>query len=1053
MLLYIALLTSAALAQPQQGTLSGTLFGVSGKGNAVLIFTNQSNGAVQRVTPNVNGGFTVSLPPGTYKVEVEREGFRQTARQNIEVTGGASSQVNVTIEGGPQIEAVEIKAEAPGAQDSGSEIGTGFTSGTVRTLPIFDRNYQELNGQVSGVTPPISGFPLTFDPQRNRQYNTNGLPAYTNDYLSEGITLREPFTNEMAIRILPDEAVKQLDAITDNYPSREGFAMGSISNVYPRPGTNGVHGSLFGFITDDFFRTRDPFVTTGQPQPTLHDRQFGGTIGGAIVRDRLFYFLSYQGNINDGSNTQFATVPTAAEAAGNFSGLGYPIYNPVTGLVNGVGRLPFAGGIIPRANINPVSMAYLSYLPSPNLPFAANNLEQNVHYFDRGNVLDGRMDYHIANNVTGFFRYGWSSFNSRDNSIFGPVIGGDTLGTLRNHHASASLAGNWHGMIAELRLGYSRYRNAILPGGDTTAFSSQLAGLGFGPGTSGIVPSLAVEGLGVLGTPINVPAKDVDNNYEGAANFHLYHGRNELIFGADVRDMNSSGFPNFAFGTTGSFTFGPGATSLVTGTIPTAAAFAQSFASFLVGTPSTSGLFSPVSTPTYHQRQYAGFIGDMIRFRHFTLNAGLRYEVYSPVSVNAASIFNLSASSLSSGNSVGNYYYKNFQPRVGIAIPITTNTVIRGSYVINSFPLPFSLLPINIAGAGTSLGAYGTYAFTPFVIPTAGAAGGTTPSNIPYVVNDLTRDPYVQSYYFLVEQSLRWGFLFNAGYLGNVTRELPFVKNLNAALPGSGIAGIPIAGQTAGLYLEGNGLISNYNSLQVNLNKRLSKGAGFSVAYAWSKALDYGTYLINPFNLSSNYGPADWDRNEMLTISHIFNLSWGSHANSNMFARALANWKLNGVFRWATGTPYNVYADPLGCACPGVAGNFAPGTMTGLVPPFTGILASATPSANVNGKATFNPTLFTAPPVGSFGNLGRNALRGPDLTVYNLSLFKAFAVHENTTLELRAEAYNLFNSTQLGNPYANVSLGTFGSPTPLTTSDGLFGGAGRTFVLGARVLF
>jgi hypothetical protein len=112
MLLYIALLTSAALAQPQQGTLSGTLFGVSGKGNAVLIFTNQSNGAVQRVTPNVNGGFTVSLPPGTYKVEVEREGFRQTARQNIEVTGGASSQVNVTIEGGPQIEAVEIKAEA-----------------------------------------------------------------------------------------------------------------------------------------------------------------------------------------------------------------------------------------------------------------------------------------------------------------------------------------------------------------------------------------------------------------------------------------------------------------------------------------------------------------------------------------------------------------------------------------------------------------------------------------------------------------------------------------------------------------------------------------------------------------------------------------------------------------------------------------------------------------------------------------------------------------------------------------------------------------------------
>lgn len=1058
---------SPVLAQPQSGTLSGTLSGLNGNTSAVVIFTNTATTASQRVTPKADGTFSVNLPPGSYRVDVERNGFRQTARQNIDVTAGTTSQVNVTVEGGPNIEAVEVRANAPGAQESGTEIGQGITTGTVRELPVYDRNYQGLIANVSGVTPPIAGFPLTFDPQLSRQYDTNGLPPFVNDTTSDGITVREPYTNELAVRILPDEAIQQLNVVTGNYPAREGFAAGTISNVFPRPGTNGVHGSLFGFVTDDYFRTSDPFTTTGFPQPTLHDRQYGGTIGGALSPDRLFFFLSYQGQINDGSNTQFATVPTASELLGNFSGAGTTIYNPFTGLVTGAGRSAFPGNIIPASSIDPVSALYLGLLPAANLPYAANNLEQNVQYGVRSNDLDGRLDYHFSNNVSGFLSYGWSTINAGQNSIFGPVVGGPTLDTLRNQHAAGSIVGNEHGVIMEIRAGYSRYRNLIGPATGAFGFNSALAGLGFSTANvpANVIPSVTIDGMGTLGTPINLPVKDLDDNYEGAANFHVYHGRNEVVFGADIRDDTSFGFNNFAFGAAGSFQFGPGATSLLNSGVAPGAAFAQSLAAFELGTASQSAVFSTTTAPRYNQVIYGGYVGDTVRLRHISFNLGFRYEVYSPVTVNSASAFNLGTNILTPTTSIGSYYYKNLDPRVGIAFRLTDNTVIRTSYSIMSFPMPFGLLPINIAGTGTSIGVPGTYGFAPFQLP-IGQTSTSIASAIPYYANNLTRNPYVQSYYFMVEQSAPWGFLMNAGYVGNITRELPYMTNVNAALPGTGLAGLPYAGVgvSTPVYLEGNGLTSNYNSLQVNISKRLSKGASFAVAYTYSKALDYGVngiYLINPFNTASNYGPADWDHQQMVTVSQIFNLSWGHPSDQwrqSILGKVLGDWRLNGIFHYATGSPYNIYADSLGCNCPGVsaalpAGLVAP-NFNGFAAPTPGVpvvLASSL-GTGVNGRATFNPALFTSPQ-NSLGNLGRNAAIGPTLVDDNLALFKQFPVRENTTVELRAEAYNLLNRTLFGTPYSNVSVGNFGTSTPYTPLNGLLGGGGRTFVLGARILF
>jgi hypothetical protein len=273
------------------------------------------------------------------------------------------------------------------------------------------------------------------------------------------------------------------------------------------------------------------------------------------------------------------------------------------------------------------------------------------------------------------------------------------------------------------------------------------------------------------------------------------------------------------------------------------------------------------------------------------------------------------------------------------------------------------------------------------------------------------------------------------GYQGSRGRQLPYSRTL-AALPGTGTAGLPFfgTGRTAFTTERSTGLNSDYNSLQVNLTKRFASGLAFTGAYTFSKALDYGFDLLDPFTRQNNYGVADWDRTHILAVSHLWQLPFGAgtpYANSGWVGHVLGNWELNGILRWATGTPYTVTADPLLCACPGVSA----------------VRANLSGPASINGQANFDRSLFSSPSSG-FGDLGRNVFRGPDLFTYNLALFRNFQVKENLKLELRAEAYNLTNTTNYINPVTSLNSPAFGRT--LGTFNGI---AGRQFQLGGRFLF
>jgi hypothetical protein len=316
-----------------------------------------------------------------------------------------------------------------------------------------------------------------------------------------------------------------------------------------------------------------------------------------------------------------------------------------------------------------------------------------------------------------------------------------------------------------------------------------------------------------------------------------------------------------------------------------------------------------------------------------------------------------------------------------------------------------------------------------------GALAGNLPASM---LQHSPDTPYVQSFSAQVQQEFTGGMMLALGYVGTLGRHLPFLWEGNAAMPGTGVAGLPFnsLGRTSSTLMYDSGLTNNYNSLQVNLSKRFAQGLSFLASYTWSKALGYTSedgFLLNPFDLRSNYGPLDYDRQHVLSISHLWELPFGRRGGS-MAATILGGWQLNGIFTWNTGTPLTITADPTGCECPG---NVVLANLNG------------SPFLNDDGPGFLNPAAFSAPPRGQFGSLGRGMLRGRDNWNYDLSLFKGFRVRDRFNLELRGEAYNLTNSTHYGPPVTSLFAPDFGQSLS-TVRGNTFG---RQVNLGVRFLF
>lgn len=1055
-----AFIVGAPMLWAQNGELTGRITDNRGNtmGNVVIVITDASGGT-QRVVSGPDGTFTVTtLTPGAYTVQVESpDGTKRPGSQSITITSGAPSQIEVTFDSAAERSstttgAVEIKAISPTLQTDSAEVSRQYGTQTVRSLPVIDRNHYELIGLMPGVTPPLVSLDRVQDPQRTRLYNVNGQPSYANVFYQDAAYGNEQFSGRVS-RVAPNESIQALNVRTSNYNAEYGFAGGSWANTVTRPGTNRVHGSLFAFHTNEFFTSRNPLNVTNNPDPKFNVNQFGGSAGGPVIKDRMFFFVSYEGFMQRGDQLSFATVPTAAVRTGNFADFAPSgtIYDPRTGITSGAGRTPFPGGQIPVNRLNPLAQTLLGYVPLPNQSGFVNNLIANAPLYDSTHRFDGKIDHRFSERTVGYLRYGFTHGLVQRSSLLGP-LGDAAQSGLRNHNAVANVSHNFgNTALVEFRMGYNRYRNLLTPFGDAAALNGALGGFGFANG----LPEIQIAGLTGFGLPGNFPSKQVNNTYNPALNVIIHQGIHSLKAGAEYRNIQANGFDPGFFSSRGSFIFGPGATGLNTSSFAGSGfnTTANAFAAFLLGAPSQAGISSFADTPTWRQQQYAGYITDTVNlWQKLFLEFGVRYDAYSPLetrNAGGAAIFDPTTNTIGF-NGQGNYDMagnakwdtNNIAPRVGFAISPFRRMAIRGGYGIHYFPLPFALSTVNQTafGAQTGLtGGYGSIGFQTPVVPMVNPNGMA--GNQPYYVGSPdAQTPYVQSYSLIVQTDLTKGFLLDLGYVGSSARHLPFETPLNIANPGAGAAGLPYAsfGRTAQTYFRGTGLNNNYNSAQVNLTKRFSAGLALAASYTFSKALDYGFNLLDPFNVGGNYGRADWDRTHILAVSHVWRLPFGaggSYFNRGVAANIVGGWELNGILRWATGTPYTVTADPLLCNCPG-----ATSVPVGFSPSFAG--------GSFNGAANFDPTAFGTPQANAFGALSRNSTIGPDMFTYNMSLFRNFAVRENIKLELRGEVYNLTNSSNYGNPVSSLTAPGFGRA--ITTING-FGG--RQFQLAGRLLF
>ncbi len=1054
---------TALWAQVAGGTLSGKITSASGAAvpNAEVTITNTNTNATQKVLTGPDGSFTVAVPPGTYRVDVVTAGFKRTSQQNIQLTTTNPAAVNIVLEVGNPNETVEIKGTTPVTQDDNGEVGVGLGTRTVRELPLIDRNHQDLTHLQSGITPPVPAFDIVRDPEGNRVYSTNGqYPTVNQDHL-EGVVNLEPFRGT-SIRVVPTEAIEQKNISTANLTMDKGFTGGAFVTDNMRAGTNGWHGSLFEFYSGNPLRTRDFFTPGNIATPHFVYNQFGAAIGGAVVPDKTFLFGSYEGSYQRGANTTISTVPLPGTLTGNFSGIpGLTLYSPFTGTAAGTGRAIIGGSMIPFGSINPSASAIASFIPAPNEPGLVNNFVSNVPFQHDYHKFDGRLDQHVSERTSAFLRFGFSNNHAIEQSPLGDVIGAGTRDRLLAYNSAIGITHAFGDrLMTDFRFGYNRYDQKLGLWGDATPLGARL-------GVSGLtaLEGINISGLPAIGAPPYIPEHPIDNTFHWIWGWGLHTSTQNLKFGVDVRRYRSDGFLESGlnmFGPNGTAFFGPGATLLNNGTpLSPYATFYNSYAAFLLGAPTQFGAANFLTTPTVRQTQYGLWLGDTIQvLRRVTLDLGVRYEVYSPLEprrAGGAGFFNSLNNTFNYAGigdiAMHSYLYDldNIAPRIGLAFHVTPKTVVRGGYGINYFQTPYMMSGWMTPVYGAVSGVQGGYTVAPqatrfgTTIPTGVApatlASGAPAGNLPAaVIPHHLETPYVQTFSLQVQQDFYYGTMLSLGYVGALDRHLPFNEELNAALPGAGAVGLPFGsfGRTASTLYYDNGLTSNYNSLQVSLSKRFSQGLSFLASYTWSKALGYtgnNGMLLNPFDLRSNYGPLDYDRQHTLVISHLWELPFGRHG-SNLVSTVLGGWQLNGVATWQTGTPLTVTADPLLCACPGNT-----------------VLASVNGSGLVtgnfgNGQSFFNNSAFFVAPRTNFGNLGRNALRGPDFWNYNLSLFKSFRVRDMFNLEFRGEAYNLTNTVHPVNPVTNINSPEFGQ---VTTN--VIGSFGRQINFGVRAMF
>jgi hypothetical protein len=975
---------------------------------------------------------------------------------------------------------VEVRSEAPILQTDRADTGGKIESQQLTTLPTLNgRNYQNTLMLVPGVAQGYRSNSPFFNSQESLQSVVNGLDRL-NNFMIEGIDNNIEQDNNLTAIVLPADAIAAVDVSTTAYDPEMGRAGGAVVNVIMKSGGNNFHGSLFEYHSDSALQARNVFATT---VPHGVHNQYGGSLGGRILRDKLFFFGDFQGSRDLVGQLATPTIPTLPMRAGNFQASSTTIYDPASGNVaTGTGRTPFPNQIIPASRISPIFQQYMSFLPPPTVPGLSNNLQIATDQTKNIDSFDIKVDYLMNPSNKMFVRYSYAHITVTNPGLYGPGLGiyggpsnsgfdatGPALnqspGLNYNHIFSPTL-------ITEMRIGLVRYRNNAT-NVDTGMNLSQKLGIPNGNlgdfWTQGLA-EVYVNGYDTPMVGVNgcLPWRRSTTNWEVANNWTKIKGTHVIKWGFDGRYEQYFLLQTATYSPRGRFTFTPGPTSLNGGP---ANSFANSFASFVLDQPNSVGRDLAVMEPTRRNKVYNLYFQDKWEAtRKLTLDLGARWEYWpaaTPQFPAGFSNYNPANNTLELSG-LGNIpmnlgvknYPRNIYPRIGFAWRWNDKTVIRGGFGMSNFyrydtgwqyPVKQNqqLLAANSFVAAGSMAA-GFPAPIPIVIPSNGIITNPPNQNYSVVVKDHPV-PYIETWNLALQRTLPGNLSLDLAFVGNhaVKASNSNVNNNSININAATVAGLGAASEPENILFGRTATTTfpwyqsaYYDAFQLKLNRRFSNGFMMNTSYAFGKSIDYSGY--NLLGYRDYKGLAKYDKRHIFTYSAIYELPFGKGkpwVTSGLGSMLLGGWQLNGLWTWEAGLPLLFSASSTSLNAPGNS------QFPNLVAPVQ-ILGNEGP-----GTLWFTKDSFKDPPAGTIGNVGRNILHGPRLFSINGSVFRRFDITERIKLEFRAEAYNVSNTPQFDLPDTTLGDAAFGQITTAQGNQSVKVNMNRSFQGSLRIIF
>jgi len=1077
----VCLLSAGLYGQFETSEVLGTVRDSSGASisKATVTLRNEQTGIEVKAVSDDSGNYDFfNVKVGRYTITSELGGFEKFATTGVEVNVNTRQRVDILMQVGTVSQSVTVEGAAAVLDTDSSEHGQVINTHQIVELPLNGRNYSDLALLSTNVhRSPISALFAANGTPREGSFNVNGMRSTYNNFLLDGLdnNAYSPSNQGYSSQVVqpsPD-ALAEFKVITSNFSAEYGRVGGGVINAALRSGTNEFHGTAYEFLRNtDLNAVGFTFSPAVFQKPTLQRNQFGLTVGGPLIKNKLFFFADYEGFRQLQRYLNFDSIPSLNDRSGI---LPVTVTDPLTHAI-----YP-AGSQIPISQLNPFAAQVLSALPSPNGPGRSNDYEALLLVRDYSDKYDAKVDYQINDKMTSFVRFS----QRKDLQYYQPDILGPSGGNGNGHiHAiqQQAVAGyTWTltpSSLFDARFGFDHVLAGKTPpylGGPSMEELYGIPGLPMSSSLTGGLNSQSISGFSQLGRQTSNPQFQNPTSFNPKFNYSLTKGKHALKMGyeftairTEVLDVN----PLYGADTYAGQFSKPTCAQLgkPAGCKITTDATSYNLADFIFGLPSTIQLGNDFVS-NLRQHINALYVQDDYRVTSkLTLNLGLRWEFATPIweRDNNWTNFDPTTDTLIKATN-GSLYdralvhpdYKDFGPRLGFAYSFDPKTVFRAGYGIsysffnrpgssqegiNAPQAIFGLLTQSIPAGGSVPANFLTTqnSFTTGIDNPANFNPIT--SNIDYISAN-TRWPYIQSWLASIQRELTKDTVVELAYNGNHSLRLPIIADYNQAnpnLPGQSLgvqARRPIQSFGAITWLDPAG-DNDYNGLSARVEHRFSGGLYFLNSFTWSKALgdseqalEYypGYYEANPQNihdLAAERGPSSFDVKFVNVTSVVYQLPFGKGrkfgSNMNALLDALAGgWELNSINTANTGTPIDVsYSPSAANDVTGLTNDYRGEAI--LRPNVSGSAISQGQSAMVNNY--FAGYTFTTPPASApFGNLGRNAFRAPGQEQWDLAADKNFRIRESMLLQFRSEFFNVLNHTNFGLPTAVSTSAAFGT--------------------------